>query len=137
MASPLALMAAVLFALAATLQQKGALNLPTVSLREPASFVRLLGQTMWLLGTLALLVGYVLQAAALDRGRLAIIQPLLVMTIVFALPLGYLLTGQHVGRKEIAGAAVIVARSRGLRALRRSGRRDENAPGASGRSRSP
>jgi drug/metabolite transporter (DMT)-like permease len=130
MASVLALMAALLFALAAALQQKGALNLPTVSLREPASLVRLLGQTMWLLGTAALLVGYVLQAAALDRGRLAIIQPLLVMTIVFALPLGYLLTGQHVGRKELAGAGVIVV---GLAAFAlygdpAGGR--ENAPGS-------
>jgi drug/metabolite transporter (DMT)-like permease len=63
---------------------------------------------MWLFGTVALLVGYVLQAAALDRGRLAIIQPLLVMTVVFALPLGYVLTAQHVGRSEVAGAGVIV-----------------------------
>lgn len=108
MASILALVAAFLFALAAALQQKGALNLPELSLRSPASFARLAGQTMWLLGTVALLVGYVFQAAALDRGRLAIIQPLLVMTIVFALPLGYLLTSQHVGRTELIGAAVIV-----------------------------
>ena len=63
---------------------------------------------MWLLGTLALLTGYVFQAAALDRGRLAIIQPLLVTTVVFALPLGYFLTRQHVGRREIVGAAVIL-----------------------------
>jgi drug/metabolite transporter (DMT)-like permease len=63
---------------------------------------------MWLAGTAALLGGYVLQAAALDRGRLAIIQPLLVTTVVFALPLGYFLTQQHVGRREIVGAAVIV-----------------------------
>jgi drug/metabolite transporter (DMT)-like permease len=108
MASILALCAAFLFALAATLQQKGALNLPELSLRDPASLARLVGQTMWLMGTIALLVGYVLQAAALDRGRLAIIQPLLVMTVVFALPLGYLLTSQKVGRSEIVGAAVIV-----------------------------
>lgn len=80
MASVLALIAAFLFALAAALQQKGALNLPEVSLRSPASLARLAGQTMWLIGTLALLTGYVFQAAALDRGRLAIIQPLLVTT---------------------------------------------------------
>ena len=108
MASILALVAAVLFALAATLQQKGALNLPALSLRNPASLARLLGQTAWLMGTLALFAGYVFQAAALDRGRLAIIQPLLVMTIVFALPLGYFLTSQRVGRNEVIGAAVIV-----------------------------
>ncbi len=108
MASVLALLAALLFALAATLQQKGALNLPEISLRSPASLARLAGQRMWLVGTLALLAGYVFQAAALDRGRLVIIQPLLVTTVVFALPLGYFLTRQHVGRREVFGAAVIV-----------------------------
>src|SRR4249920_1518268 len=108
MAATLALVAAFLFALAAALQQKGALNLPTVSLAQPMSLVRLVGQTMWLLGTVALLTGYLFQAGALDRGRLAIIQPLLVTTVVFALPLGYFLTKQHVGRREVLGAAVIL-----------------------------
>ena len=108
MAATLALIAAFLFAVAATLQQKGALNLDGVSLASPMSLVRLVGQRMWLLGTVALLVGYLFQAGALDRGRLAIIQPLLVTTIVFALPLGWLLTNQHIGRREIGGALVIV-----------------------------
>ena len=35
-------------------------------------------------------------------------QPLLVTTVVFALPLGYFLTNQHVGRREIGGALVII-----------------------------
>ena len=104
----LALVAAFLFALAAALQQKGALNLPEISIRHPESLARLAGQTMWLVGTLALLAGYLFQAAALDRGRLAIIQPRLVTTVVFALPLGYFLTRQHVGRREDHGAAVIL-----------------------------
>src|SRR5262245_17128392 len=108
MAATLALIAALLFALAAALQQQGALSLPTGSPAKPSSLLALVGQTMWLLGTIALLTGYVFQAAALDRGRLAIIQPLLVTTVVFALPLGYLLTRQHVGRREIIGAAVIL-----------------------------
>jgi drug/metabolite transporter (DMT)-like permease len=107
-AATLALIAAFSFALAAALQQKGALNLPTISLADPRSLARLAGQTMWLIGTAALLVGYLFQAAALDRGRLAIIQPLLVTTVVFALPLGYFLTKQHVGRREVLGAIVIV-----------------------------
>jgi drug/metabolite transporter (DMT)-like permease len=107
-ASALALIAAFLFALAAALQQRGALNLPHVSLADPASLLKLAGQTMWLLGTAALLTGYLFQAAALDRGRLAIIQPLLVTTVVFALPLGYFLTRQHVGRREVLGALVII-----------------------------
>ena len=108
MASALALLAAFLFALAAALQQKGALGLPEISLRHPASLARLAGRTMWLAGTAALFTGYLFQAAALDRGRLTIVQPLLVTTVVFALPLGYFLTQQHVGRREVVGAAVIV-----------------------------
>jgi len=108
MASALALIAAFLFAVAATLQQKGALNEGEVTLRRPGSLVRLLRQTWWLLGTAALVLGWGFQAAALDRGRVAIIQPLLVTTVVFALPLGYYLTGQQVGRREVLGAIVIV-----------------------------
>jgi drug/metabolite transporter (DMT)-like permease len=108
MATSLALVAAFLFALAAALQQRGALGLPEISVRHPSSIARLAAQTMWLAGTAALLIGYVFQAAALDRGRLSIIQPLLVTTVVFALPLGYVLTSQHVGLREVAGAAVIV-----------------------------
>ena len=108
MAATLALFAAFLFALAATLQQKGALNLPTISLADPMSLIRLVGEKTWLIGTLALFTGYLFQAGALDRGRLSIIQPLLVTTVVFALPLGYFLTRQHVGRREVVGAAVII-----------------------------
>src|SRR5262249_38871786 len=63
---------------------------------------------MWLVGTRALFAGDLFPAAALDRGRLTIIQPLLVTTVVFALPLGYFLTQQHVGRREVIGAVVIV-----------------------------
>ena len=106
MAATLALIAAFLFALAATLQQRGALELGGVG--SASSLLKLLGRPMWLLGTLALFVGYMFQAAALDRGRLSIIQPLLVTTVVFALPLGYFLTSQIVGRREIVGAGVII-----------------------------
>ena len=108
MAEIVALVAAFFFALAATLQQKGALGMGELSLGSPASFLRLAKQTWWLLGTVALLAGYVFQAIALANGRLAVIQPLLVTTIVFALPLGYLLTSQVIRRNEVAGAAVVV-----------------------------
>jgi len=108
MAAALALTAAFCFALAATLQQKGALGSGEVSLAHPRSLLNLARQRIWLLGTAALLVGYVFQAGALDNGRLAIVQPLLVTTIVFALPLGYWLTHQPVGRREVVGAIVVV-----------------------------
>jgi drug/metabolite transporter (DMT)-like permease len=107
-ASLLALAAAVCFAVAATLQQKGALLLG-IAPDNLRSFARLAKERWWLVGTVALLVGYVLQAVALDHGRLSIIQPLLVSTVVFALPLGYYLTAQHVGRRQVLGAGMVVA----------------------------
>jgi uncharacterized membrane protein len=110
MANALAIVAAFFFALAATLQQKGALGSGLeVSLASPRSFVALARQRAWLLGTACLLTGYVFQAVALDHGRLSVVQPLLVTTIVFALPLGYFLTQQQVGGREMLGAAAVVA----------------------------
>jgi drug/metabolite transporter (DMT)-like permease len=108
LAATLALLAAVCFALAATLWQKAALSLEGVSFRHPKSLLVLPTQRVWLLGLAAQIVGVVLQAAALDRGRVSIIQPLLVTTVVWALPLGYFLTHQSVGSREVTGAAVIV-----------------------------
>jgi drug/metabolite transporter (DMT)-like permease len=80
-----------------------------VSLGSPKSLLALGKQTWWLLGTIALLAGYAFQAVALAHGRLAVIQPLLVTTIVFALPLGYFLTNQAINRREVLGALVVVA----------------------------
>jgi drug/metabolite transporter (DMT)-like permease len=97
-----------LFALAATLWQKAALSLTGVSVRHPKSFLFLLTRWVWLLGLVAQIVGVCLQAAALDRGRVSIIQPLLVTTVIWALPLGYFLTNQAIGTRETMGAAIIV-----------------------------
>jgi len=47
----------------------------------------------------------VLQAAALDRGSLAVVQSLCALSLVFALPLGVRFTGQRVGRRSIIGAS--------------------------------
>jgi drug/metabolite transporter (DMT)-like permease len=107
-AAILALLAAVCFALAATLWQRASLGLSGVSFRNPKSFLVLLTQWVWLLGLAAQIVGVALQAAALDRGRVSIVQPLLVSTVIWTLPLGYFLTHQTVGRREILGAAIIV-----------------------------
>jgi drug/metabolite transporter (DMT)-like permease len=108
LAAVLALLAAVSFALAATLWQKAALSLTGASLRHPKSFLVLLTRWVWLLGLVAQIVGVALQAAALDRGRVSIIQPLLVTTVIWALPLGYFLTHQAIGGREVSGAAIIV-----------------------------
>jgi drug/metabolite transporter (DMT)-like permease len=107
-ADALAIVAAFLFALAAVLQQKGAVKDGAGGM-SVGFFLNLLRSPPWLLGSTALLCGYAVQGAALDRGRLVIIQPLLVSTIVFALPLGVVLTHQVVTRRDWAAAAGVVA----------------------------
>ncbi len=110
MAGFLAILSAVFFALAAALQQRGTIQLADRG--EPVeglgSLLRLVWVPVWLLGTAILLLGYLTQGAALDRGRLVVIQPLIVSTIVWALPLGHWLTNQTVTRRQVAGAAVVV-----------------------------
>jgi drug/metabolite transporter (DMT)-like permease len=108
LAAALALLAAAFFALAATLWQRATLNLSELSLRHPATFVALFIQWVWMVGLAAQGVGVVLQGAALDHGRLAIVQPLLVTSVIFAMPLGYFLTGQRITGRQVLGAAVTV-----------------------------
>jgi drug/metabolite transporter (DMT)-like permease len=106
-AAVLALVAAVCFALAATLWQRASMD-AGVKPGDTRGFVGLLTNAIWLLGLAAQAVGVGLQAAALDRGRVAIVQPFLVTSIVWALPLGHWLTHQTITRRHLAGAAIIV-----------------------------
>ena len=104
----LAIGAAILFALAATLWQRATLSLDEVSFKKPKSFLLLLMNWVWLVGLAAQGGAVCLQGAALDRGPLALVQPLLVTTIIFALPLGHLLTEQTIVRRHWVGALVVV-----------------------------
>jgi drug/metabolite transporter (DMT)-like permease len=110
MAAVLALIAAALFALAAALQQRGqfALARKGDAIEGVGGLLRLLAIPAWLLGTGALLCGYAVQGAALDRGKLVVVQPLLVTTIVWALPLGRWLTAQNIVPRQVLGAGVVV-----------------------------
>jgi drug/metabolite transporter (DMT)-like permease len=107
-AAALALVAAASFALAATLWQRASMD-AGVEAGDAKGMLKLLANRVWLLGLGAQVLGILLQGAALDRGRVAIIQPLLVTSIVWALPLGYVLTNQKITRRHIAGAFIIVA----------------------------
>ncbi len=110
MAATLAVIAAICFALAAALQQRGQFRLAREgnAVAGVAGLVRLAIVPVWLLGTLVLLSGYAAQAAALDRGKLVVVQPLMVTTIVWALPLGYWLTNQNVVLRQFVGAGIVV-----------------------------
>src|ERR1700759_1464672 len=101
----LALAAALLFALGTVLQQRAGLEAP-VEGSSSGLLVQMAKRPVWLFGILADAFGFIAQAAALGFGRLAVVQPLLVSSVVFALPLGARFTGQRVTRLDL-GAAVL------------------------------
>jgi drug/metabolite transporter (DMT)-like permease len=102
----LALVSALLFALGSVLQQKAGLDAPT-SGGSSGLLLRMARRPVWLAGIASDAVGFVAQAAALGHGRLAVVQPLLVTSVVFALPLGVWISGQQARRGDL-GAAVLV-----------------------------
>ncbi len=104
----LALVAALLFALGTVLQQKAGLEEPDASRGSSSGLlVRMARKPVWLAGIAADAIGFVGQAVALTIGRLAVVQPLLATSMVFALPLGHRLTAQRITRSDV-GAAVLV-----------------------------
>lgn len=102
----LALVAAFLFALGLVLQEQAASAEPDDSVGA-GFLLRLLRHPVWLLGLGALGLGYVAQAIALGIGRVVVVQPLLVTSIVFALPLGRFISHKRITKMEIAGAALV------------------------------
>lgn len=107
MAYLLAVLAAVAFALGNVLQQKGTLDAPAGE-DDPRFLAQILRQRIWLAGGGCQVAGWVLQAVALDRGSLIVVQSLTTLSLVFALPLGRRITGQVVDRRVWLGAAAVV-----------------------------
>jgi drug/metabolite transporter (DMT)-like permease len=103
----LALVSALLFALGSVLQQKAGLDAPA-SGTSSGLLLRMARRPVWLAGIASDAVGFVAQAAALELGRLAVVQPLLVTSVVFALPLGVWITGQQARRGDVGAAALVV-----------------------------
>jgi drug/metabolite transporter (DMT)-like permease len=102
-----ALISALLFALGTVLQQKAGMDAPA-STKSSGLLLRMARQRLWLAGIAFDTVGFIAQAAALRVGQLAVVQPLLVLSVVFALPLGARLSDQRVGSREAAAAALVV-----------------------------
>lgn len=109
----LALVAAFFFALGLVLQAKAASAQPASSVGA-GFLVRLLRNPIWVLGGASQMLGFVAQAIALGIGRMVIVQPLLVATIVFSLPIARVVTKRPIRGVELTGALIVTA---GLAAL--------------------
>ena len=104
----LALAAALVFALGTVLLQKAGMAEPAGG-SASGLLLRMARRPVWLAGIAADALGFVFQAIALSIGRLAVVQPLLVSSVVFALPLGAKFTGQRVHRIDVVAALLVTA----------------------------
>ena len=107
LAAALAVLAAALFAVAAAVQQRTAAAVPDD--RAGGLVLTLVRRPLWWVGTLADTGGYVAQAAGLGLGSLLLVQPLLVTSLLFALPLGARWAGRSLRRSEWSWSALLVA----------------------------
>ena len=109
---PAAVAAAGAFAVSATLAHRSAGEVPEVQgfgSRQLLGFVRAtLAHPYWLGGIALSTVGLGLHAFALHAGALAVVQPLLVLGVLFALPLQRRLHRERVRRAELLWALALV-----------------------------
>ncbi|WP_406275252.1 DMT family transporter [Nocardia sp. NBC_00881] len=100
-----ALIAALLFAVAAVAQQRAAAAVP-----EGNSLVAsLLRNPRWWAGIVGDAGGYAMQVAALALGAVLLVQPILVSALVFALPLAARLNNRRIAARTWATALALSA----------------------------
>ena len=104
-----ALGAALLYAVASVLQHRAALEAPAEQSMRIGLLARLIGKPWWLAGVAADIAAFGLQFLALGYGALAVVQPLLVSGLLFALPLGAWVSGRKVTARELRWALLTVA----------------------------
>ena len=103
-----ALGSATLYAASVTLQALEARQAPVALQLRPSLIVFLLRRPRWLLGTGFGLLGWPLQAVALAFGPLALVQPILALSLVGLLFAGHRVLGEPVNRSSLVAVAGIV-----------------------------
>jgi hypothetical protein len=123
--SVLSLTAAFVFALSSSLKHVSAGNLPDAQTMGPGRLARFARATMshplWLAGIACDALALTLQAWALHIGALAVVQPLLATSLVFAVILRQLHAHHHLTRREIGWTIVLSAALGGFLTLATAG----------------
>jgi hypothetical protein len=107
LAAALVLTASALFAVATSLQHRVAADVPHERARGGRLLLRLVRDRRWWLGAVLGAAGYAAHAAALGVGSLLLVQPLLVSTLLFALPLSARWAGRRLGRTDWTWSGVL------------------------------
>jgi len=105
----LSMASAASYGLAAVLQHRAAIREPAELSMHAGLIVRLARRPMWLVGNALDAVGYTFQFLALRRGSLALVEPVLVLSLVFALPVSAALDHRRVSRSELTSSGAILA----------------------------
>jgi drug/metabolite transporter (DMT)-like permease len=103
-----ALAAAVSFAVAAVLQQESTQSVSEDKSLSIGLLTELLTRPKWLAGGACLITGFGLQALALAYGPVALVQPIVVTELAFAIPFGILRRHRRAGPREWAGIAAVI-----------------------------
>src|SRR5205807_5181639 len=103
-----ALGSALLYAVAAVTQQRAAYAQPLERSLRLSLLINLLRRPLWLVGLTCDLGAFLLQFWALDHGSLVLVQPLLVSGLLFALPLGAVVSHERMTRNDWIGGALVV-----------------------------
>lgn len=108
-----AIVAAALFAVASAFQHRSAGDVAGIATFWPRDLLRFargtLSQRGWVIGLAAEGVGLGFHALALSQGPLTVVQPLLVLAVLFALPLRSWLDHRRPGRRSLVWAGILVA----------------------------
>ena len=104
-----ALAGAMSYAIAAVIQQRAAAKLTTKRSVDPAVVLQLIRARPWLLSLIAVAIGYGLQAAALDLGRLVMVEPVFPLGLLMALLLAARAEGRRLKVPEWTAALAAVA----------------------------
>ena len=112
-----ALASALAAATSSVLQHRSARRAPHDQTRQLLG--HLVTHPAWLAGLVAAAVGLALHAVALAHGQLAVVQPLLISGLLFALPVSALLEGRRPSAVEYLWAVALIA---GLSAFLIAGR---------------
>jgi hypothetical protein len=103
----LSLAGAASYGLASVLQHRVVISQPPSDSMRPGFLVALLHRPMWLVGNLLDGVGYLFQFLALRRGSLELVEPLLVTSLAFAIPVAAWLDRRRVTFAELGSSCVI------------------------------
>lgn len=105
----LAFAASLCFAAAYVLQYHEAHEAPRGLFLSPRLLVELSKHRIWVAGIAAMIVGDLLQAAALGKGSLAVVEPVLTSSLLFALPLSAAWRRERLRPVEWGGALMVSA----------------------------